>query len=364
MNRQDVEKWVLRQGQGLGAWGSKGLAALTGGLLEHRRLGVTALAEGLPATTDLRHRIKRVDRFLGNQRLDLEAMFAQLGSYWWTSRRRVLLALDWTDLPNRCTALVLSVVVGDRAAPIAWHVVRKWRLRHSRNALEEGLLLLVESSWPPEVERIVVADRGFGRTELARFLDAHGWGYVLRVGPKVHVRDGKGYAGLYSGYPVDGRVRYRRGAWYRAQRQAARGDLVWTHQASQKEPWYLLTNLLDAQTPQQVVRCYGQRMRIEEMFRDGKNERWGFGLKETRLRRAERWDRLLLIWAWAMLLLVLIGQWARHHHLDRGLCSSSRRRLGRHAVLSDVTIALRVIWRLKASIPKLVQFLPLIQNWG
>jgi len=364
MNRQDVEKWVSRQGRVLGAYLSRGLGELVGVLIQQRRLGVTLLALGLAATTRLKHRIKRVDRFLGNRRLDLETMFRLLGSYWWRSRERVLLGLDWTELPGGFPALVLSVIVRGRSVPIAWEVVASWRFHRSRNALEEGLLLLVESYWPASVERVVIADRGFGRAALARFLSDHGWGYILRVDPKVHVRDRRGHAGLYNQYPVDGRVRYRRQVWYRYRNKGVTTELVWTHQTRQREPWYLVTNLLDRVSSRQVVNWYGRRMRIEEMFRDGKNERWGFGLKETRLRQPGRWARLLLIWAWAMLILLLIGDYARHHHLADGLCSSSRQRLKGHAVLSDLTIGLRLFAELPVSIPKLLRHLRTNQNWG
>jgi hypothetical protein len=48
-------------------------------------------------------------------------------------------------------------------------------------------------------------------------------------------------------------------------------------------------------------------MTIEEVFRDQKNRRNGFALRNTRIEKAERFDRLLLVLALAYLLLVGLG---------------------------------------------------------
>jgi hypothetical protein len=60
-----------------------------------------------------------------------------------------------------------------------------------------GLRSLVPS-W---VEVIVVADRGFGRTELARTCQELGFHYVLRIRPKVYI-DHRQYRGRLERFPV------------------------------------------------------------------------------------------------------------------------------------------------------------------
>ena len=365
MKRQDVEGWVSRQAEVLGCWASATLGTLTWTLMAGRRLGVTVLGLAMRPTTSIKHRIKRVDRFLGNGRVDVTVMFEVLGRLWWRGRKRVLMALDWTELRGGFQALVLSVIAHGRGVPIAWQVVTQRRFLRSQNAFEEGLLLLEESYWPKEVERVVLADRGFGRADLMGFLAAHGWGYVLRANPKVWVRDRSGREYLWGDRPVLGdQVLWIRGAGYRIKRNRVETDLVWTWQAKQREAWYLTTNLLDRHRATQVVRWYGRRMWIEEMFRDGKNERWGMGLKEARLRQPSRWERLLLIWAWALLVLMLLGRAARELGWDTGLCSSSRTRLKKHPVLSDLTIGLRVLHELDVPISTMLKLLRKIKTWG
>src|SRR5262249_38487141 len=60
------------------------------------------------------------------------------------------------------------------------------------------------------------------------------------------------------------------------------------------EPWVLVTSLLDEDAAT-IVSLYRIRMRIEEQFRDTKNERWGWGLGRIVVRRGseKRLDVLL-----------------------------------------------------------------------
>jgi len=69
---------------------------------------------------------------------------------------------------------------------------------------------------------------------------------------------------------------------------------------------------------QEVVKAYAKRMRIEEGFRDHKSMRFGFQMRSVKLSSPERWDRLLLIAALAILLLGHIGAVAEQRGLQRG----------------------------------------------
>jgi hypothetical protein len=62
--------------------------------------------------------------------------------------------------------LMLATVRG-WAPPLLWENYQEGKLPKSQNYLEERLLRVLRSLVPSWVEVIVVADRGFGRTELA-----------------------------------------------------------------------------------------------------------------------------------------------------------------------------------------------------
>ena len=73
----------------------------------------------------------------------------------------------------------------------------------------------------------------------------------------------------------------------------------------QPEPWLLGTDL---DWPwRQVVAVCEQRMMIEELFRDEKNIRYGWGLRQMRLSSSARVQRMFLVLAFAYILLLLMG---------------------------------------------------------
>ena len=56
-----------------------------------------------------------------------------------------------------------------------------------------------------------------------------------------------------------------------------------------------------------LIAFAARRMPIEELFRDEKNIRYGWGLRQTKVGTAGRLERLLLVLAYAYFLLLLIG---------------------------------------------------------
>ncbi len=72
-----------------------------------------------------------------------------------------------------------------------------------------------------------------------------------------------------------------------------------------EEPWILATNL--AWGARKVARAHALRMKIEELFRDEKNLRFGWGLRQSRLSSPRRLERPLLVLAFAYLYLLLLG---------------------------------------------------------
>jgi hypothetical protein len=95
---------------------------------------------------------------------------------------------------------------------------------------------------------------------------------------------------------------------------------------------------------------YAKRMEIEEFFRDVKNRRQGWALRDTGITDPDRLDRLILILAIAYLLLVGLGLHARHYYRNGRWASSHRPdslsafRLGQLALL-DLSVGLETLLR-------------------
>jgi len=296
------------------------LSAVTFGFLEAARLGIAAIAEGISNATAVRHRIKRVDRFLGNDRFDATTVMAALAREANALFGRLVIAVDWVELRGGFRAIVAAACTGKgRALPIAWAVVHPRKFRLSQNSCEEGFLRLLSSILPEPSRTTIIADRGFGRAELLPVLEELTFGYVIRVRGRVEV-DSLDYSGLLEDYPLcEGGEADLRWVEYR-QDGVARTRIVMKWARGAEEPLYLVTNLRKAAP--RVSRIYAGRMQEEESFRDMKSHRYGFALRYVKLSRPERYERIMAIWAIGMWLFFAQGAAAVKADLHLGLSSA------------------------------------------
>ena len=92
-----------------------------------------------------------------------------------------------------------------------------------------------------------------------------------------------------------------------------------------KEPWCLATSERDA-TAATLINHYAKRWTIEPQFRDTKDLRFGMGLSSTRISEPMRRDRLLLVSAFATVLLTLLGAVGESLGMDRLLKSNTSKK--------------------------------------
>ena len=72
-----------------------------------------------------------------------------------------------------------------------------------------------------------------------------------------------------------------------------------------------------------MIKQYARRWTIEPSFRDTKDLRFGMGMAEIHIAEPERRDRLLLISAFAMALLTMLGTAGESLRMDRLLKSNT-----------------------------------------
>ncbi len=310
MRRTDASAWVVTVcAASLRLSQAKTLGVLVAASLSVERVSLANIGRALLGNA--KHQIKRCWRFCANHRVETaDAMRGVVKKVLRKRRKKpLIISFDWTDV-RQFQTLMASVVFKGRSVPICWASCKKhvYDGHRSRNGFEESLLLVLRSMIPPEQKVILLGDRGFGRTELARFCQIHGFDYVIRIGPKVHVSCAS-YMGKLIDYPVHkGICKLLKSVDYR-QHNSVRQNIVvrWVRglPAKRDECWFLMTSL--SAGPARISQLYGQRMTIEELFRDAKNKRNGWSLRDTKITQADRLDRLLLILAIAYLLLCGIG---------------------------------------------------------
>ena len=366
MDRSRTVSWVvsvcavyLRLSQ------AKTLGTLVAAAMRCQRASLANLGRHMLGSA--KHQIKRCWRFCANPRVEAaDAMRGVVGRLLRGRKKRLLVAVDWVDVRGYQT-LMASAVLRGRSVPLCWASCEghTYSGHRSRNAFEESLLLVLRSMVPQRVEVIVLADRGFGRTELARFCQRHGFRYVIRIGPKVLVRTAA-YRGKLLDYPVrKGICKLLRGVDYRSHHPVVQHIVVrWVRglPAKRDECWFLMTDLVAG--PARLSNLYARRMTIEQLFRDGKSKRNGWALRDTQLKSPDRLDRMLLVLALAYLLLCGLGLIAKAAHRPSAWCSTTR-----PGECSVFQIGLLMLQKLKTSPPKAFGAVAalaeeVVPNWG
>ena len=366
MNCTDVINWVVATvGICLRLSQAKTLGVFVGGALRVGRVSLPAIAEAAQGTSLLKHKIKRLWRFTDNWRVEVsDAMRGVVRKLLKKRNKRLVVSFDWTEFRKFHTLALVAVIKG-RAVPLLWASYPEWELYKSQNNLEEGLLRLFRDMVPPEVKVVILADRGFGRTELARVCQELGFRYVIRITPQAWIRTAD-FRGRLSRYPVKkGICVLLRNVEYRKNNPVVHHLVIrWKRDLPKHrdECWYLMTDLEGE--PGWLSDLYGRRMSIEEVFRDQKNQGNGFALRNTRIKQADRFDRLLLVLALAYLLLVGLGLHARANYHPGHWCSATRR-----SECSVFTIGRRMLRKLKLSPAQAVAIVRAAlcsgqENWG
>jgi len=306
-----------------------------------------------------KHCVKRVDRFVGNHRI--EPIEAMRGVVEWLARPRKLLlvSIDWVDIRSfKC--LVMAARIRGRAIPLLWAVYRYEDFYHSQNNIEYGILHAFRTMVPASVQVIILADRGFGRAEMARECQKLEFGYIIRIEPKVYIK-GPGFSGRLTDLKIRlGQQIVLHNVLYRKDKPVRQHVAVFW-QMGESKPWFLMTNI-DKLPAKKLTKVFGKRMSIEEYFRDTKSKRNGFALRLTLIKDSARLSRFLLILAFAYILLVMIGLYASKRFRPSQWCSNNRVK-----ECSLFTIGKAMLLR---QLPKLKYLLKglrneiLLQKWG
>lgn len=275
MRRTEAIAWVVSVCAGcLRLSQAKTLAALVASAMRVERASLANIGRGIVGTA--RHQIKRCWRFVDNDRVETaDAMRGVVKKVLRKRKKPLLVGVDRVDIKGFQT-LVAAALLKGRSVPLCRASCEGHACdgHKSRNAFErsgirrpprdESLLLVLRSMIPDGQKVIVLADRGFGRTELARFCQRHGFDYVIRIQPNVHVRCAS-YGGKLPDYPVHkGICKLLRNVAYRQHHSVTQNIVVrWVQGLPPKrdECWFLMSSLTAG--PAQISKLYGRRMTIE-----------------------------------------------------------------------------------------------------
>ena len=316
------------------------------------RLTLTEIGRRFGGGSDLRHRIKRADRLLGNAHLrrDAKRIYAALARMLLANVAEPLIVVDWSDLKEDQSLHVLraSVPVGGRSLTLYEEVHTQSNLGNRR--VQHRFLQQLKTLLPATAEPIIVADSGF-KVPFYREVERLGWRWVGRVRGRDYIRlkhrwrSCKRIFGEATTTPTALGI----GDWVRSnplratfvlvrkpklgrRAKTASGKRARSKKSLQaarnaREPWLLVASTRLADWPaKRLVRVYRQRMQIELSFRDMKSQHFGEGLECSASSGAARFTVLVLIASLAAILLWLIGTAAERCGVHERMRPCNRKR--------------------------------------
>jgi hypothetical protein len=304
------------------------LAALISGIVGSRRVNLPEIASKVPDGTKRESRVKRFTRWLQNERINAEVYFLPFARELLVNlaERTLVLAIDGSEVGRGCMTLMVSVLYGKRALPIAWIVVpgNKGHLPEDMHIL---LVEQVQAIVPGEADVIFLGDGEFDGVVLQAVIAACGWDYVCRTAKNIQLCEAGFWftfddLGVTSGHCVSiPDVQFT---------QHAYGPVLaiaWWD-AAYEDPIYLVTNL---ELAEEACAWYRKRFRIETFFSDQKTR--GFHLNKSHLADPQRLARLMLAACLAYIWIIFLGVIAKRddwvaiiHRTDR--CDLSLFQLG------------------------------------
>ncbi len=351
----DILAWLEAKVYGMRRSRMKALASIVVGAMRMQGSGVLALGRAMDGPASAKHRIKRVDRFLGNEGVEIDLVNEAIFHQFRPPRGEVVVLADWTDR-HAFQTLALSMPRDGRAIPFYSITVAKGDGSGAHNGLmiaaEREALNALSRMCGSTIRPTIIADRGFGNTRWLGDIQSKGWFFVQRVA-RNHYVEVEHYIGSLRELGI------RRGFKPRDHGCGTMGDKHWgpirlvsVYERDAKEPWLLVTNVMH-ESPRRIVARYKRRMWIEAMFRDLKNRDWGLGMDKAKLTKSERLDRHFLILALAYIFLTAFGAAAEKAGLGEKLKANTVEK----RVLSLARIGNYFLQQAQLAMPKAIRAL-------
>jgi hypothetical protein len=374
--RQALSRWLEQRLVVRHAMRADALIRVVQALVLGGKAALTQLGRNRAGSAQIKHHIKAVDRLLGNELLHAEcaAIYRAIAQTLLHGVPSPVLTVDWFDFEcggsRKWAMLQAAVPVGGRTVVIFARVF-PFKRYNSPGAHREFLHAL-KLVLPDDCKPIIITDAGF-RGPWFRAVEALGWDWVGRIRNKIkffndqtgrwaftdslyrlatptarfvgNVVLSKRRAYSFNLYLVRAHAPARSGRRKPNQRRPYSNRYRSLH----RSPWLLATSLPhEPGCERRIQNLYATRMQIEEMFRDGKSHRFGFGLRYARSRSLHRLQVLLLLVALATLVLWLVGLAGRSRDLARGLQANTVRH---RFVLSTPFVGRLLLLRRLATFP-------------
>lgn len=249
-------------------------------------------------STQVESRIKQAKRWLSSKWTDWDsfyAPYARLILLNLSKRGELVLVIDGSEMAGDCTVLMVSVLRGKYAIPLAW-ITKKGEKGHFSEQLHLDLLDVVASVVPPNCRVVLLGDGEFDGKLLCARCEELRWEFVLRTSIDRKINDNGEILAI-------GKLTIWPGQEISFVESALHGyNAVLWHYQKHEHPLPLLTNM---ELGEMACAYYERRFKIELMFKQFKSG--GFNIHQSKVKGEKRVHSLVIVLALTFLLAFQAG---------------------------------------------------------
>lgn len=333
-------------------------------LTKQADLTITSLGCHKDGNAYVKHKIKSVDRLVGNPKLhaEISTIYKEFFQPFIACTSVLFIIVDWSGCCREDIHMLRASIVQDGRSVTIYNEIHPQKKLGNRKVHAEFLANL-HKQIPFGKQVVIVTDAGFATPWFNAVLKL-GWDYIGRMKGDIkilledHPRwmrtknlhkkasarvryEGKGIIGSSSSTPVKGYIYSYKKKHKKRRDKSKYPDMNKRFSLSNKTPWILATSLKNEEYGKYFIKSmYGKRMQIEQTFRDDKAPRFGFGWRFARTGCMKRIAVLVLIANIAAFFLLSIGILAEKLGMHRRYQVNS---IKRKRVLSLLTVGKQII---------------------
>jgi len=304
----------------------KTLAMMITGMLLGPHVQLFAIAMCVPIFIKLPSLVRRFERFVDNELVDVEKYFAPFVQAMVLSlgNETAYLVIDCTQAGKKCRTLFIGLAYHSTVLPLVWKTL-KGKKGHVKGEFQKALLEQLYRQLRHYRRIIVLGDAEFSNEPVIHALKTQKWGFVLRFQHNYRLQLEKGGEWLSAKEIYEaaglkaGQVKHWENVRFTQAHQIPNLTMTAYWGEGEDEPLLLISNLPAREQPHLL---YGKRYWVETLFGNCKSR--GFQLTRTHMTTPAHIDRLILAIAIATCLvlgpgthLIVIRQTDRVDRADR-----------------------------------------------
>jgi hypothetical protein len=295
-------------------------------------LTLSSLGSNKSGDAYVKHKIKSVDRLLGNSLLheEIPSIYNNFYQSFISVMSTLYIIIDWSGCCRQDIHMLrASIVHNGRSITIYNEVHPVEKLGNTK--VQNKFLQQLKKHIPIDKKVVIITDAGFAMPWFKAVLKL-GWEYIGRLRSNIKIffedrqrwmqtknlyakakkqgnYDGKAIIGRQTATPVQGHIysyKQKSAKGTPQKNKCKSGDVYKRHSKANKIPWVLATSL-SGYGKDCIKKIYSYRMQIEQTFRDDKSPRFGLGWRFSGSNNIKRVSVLCLIANIASFFLLTLG---------------------------------------------------------